>query len=218
MKFQVIDHPQRSPEWFAARAGRLTGSVACDMLARIKSGEAAARRDLRVRLAVERLTGLPQEDGFINPAMQRGIDCEPQAFAAFEAHTGEMVRRTGFLSAEGLMVGASLDGDINDFEGILECKCPKSATHVGYLRAQGLPQAHVAQVTHNLWVSGAKWLDFCSWDDRLPAPLHFFHVRVYAKDLDIASYEAEALKFLAEVDAEVDALKRLGAPEKRAAA
>jgi hypothetical protein len=94
--FTVCSAEQRSPAWFAARAGRLTGSRAGDMLATIKSGEAAARRDLRTQLVVERLTGQPQEDTFINAAMQWGIDHEADAFAAYEAQSGNMVRRTGF--------------------------------------------------------------------------------------------------------------------------
>lgn len=216
MKFTVIDHEQRSPAWFAARAGRLTGSRACDVLAKIKTGEAAARRDYRLQLAVERLTGMPQESSFINADMQRGIDMEATAFAAYEAATGEMVRRTGFLAADDLMVGCSLDGDIDDFAGIVELKVPKSTTHVGYFKAGTLPASHLAQCVHNLWVSGAKWIDFASYDDRLPKMLHLFHVRVYAKDVDIAGYEAEAKKFLAEVDAEVESLTRLGAIKEAA--
>ena len=74
----IHDCEQRSPEWYAVRAGRLTGSCAVDMLATVKTkgAEAAARRDLRYRLVVERLTGTPQDDGngFVNAAMQRGIE------------------------------------------------------------------------------------------------------------------------------------------------
>jgi hypothetical protein len=62
VSFTVVMAEQRSPEWFAARLGRLTGSRAADMLATIKSGEAAARRDLRVQLVVERLTSTLQEE------------------------------------------------------------------------------------------------------------------------------------------------------------
>lgn len=209
MKFQVIDHPQRSPEWFKARAGRLTGSRASDMLAKIKSGEAAARRDYRLQLATERLTGQPQENGFVNAEMQHGIDCEPFAFAAYEAATGEMVRRTGFICSDEHMVGCSLDGDINDFAGIIELKCPKSTTHVGYLKGGVMPSAYLPQVTHNLWVTGAEWCDFASFDDRLPKELQLFRVRVYAKDCDIPGYAAEAAKFLAEVEAELSDLNNL---------
>jgi hypothetical protein len=160
MKFHIIEHEQRSPEWFLARAGRLTGSRASDVLAKIKTGEAAARRDYRLQLAAERLTGLPQESDFVNAAMQRGIDCEPIAFAAYEAATGEMVRRTGFICASEQMIGCSLDGDVSDFAGIIELKCPKTATHISYLKAGCMPPAHIPQLTHNLWVTGAEWCDF----------------------------------------------------------
>ena len=207
MSVTIIDAPQRSPEWFAARVGRLTGSRAADMLATIKSGEAAARRDYRTQLVCERLTNMPQDDGFINPTMQRGIDLEPAAFAAYEARTGIIAQKTGFLSHTALMVGCSLDGHIGDFEGILEIKCPKSATHLRYLREGIVPSDYLPQMTHNLWMTGAQWADFLSYDDRFPPSLQTFLVRVYAKDLDLGAYEAKAKAFLSEVDADVAALK-----------
>lgn len=209
MKFAIITAEQRSLEWFAARLGRLTGSKAGDMLAKIKSGEAAARRDYRLQLVCERLTGTLQEDGFVNAAMQRGIDLEPQAFAAYEALTGEVARRTGFLAHNALMVGCSLDGDVNDFAGIVELKCPKSATHLKYLRDNVLPKEHEPQVTHNLWVTGAEWCDFLSFDDRFPPALQVFRVRVYRKDVDLKAYEDEALKFLGEVQRDYDAIRTM---------
>ena len=207
MSVTIIDAPQRSPEWFAARVGRLTGSRAADMLATIKSGEAAARRDYRTQLVCERLTNMPQDDGFINPTMQRGIDLEPAAFAAYEARTGIIAQKTGFLSHTALMVGCSLDGHIGNFEGILEIKCPKSATHLRYLREGMVPSDYLPQMTHNLWMTGAQWADFLSYDDRFPPSLQTFLVRVYAKDLDLGAYEAKAMAFLSEVDADVAALK-----------
>lgn len=211
MKFHIIDEPQRSPAWFAARAGRLTGSRAADMLSKIQRGEAAARRDYRLQLAVERLTGAPQENGFCNADMQRGVDMEPVAFAAYEAATGEMVRRTGFICADEHMAGCSLDGDISDFAGIIELKVPKSTTHIGYFKSGALPSAYRPQVQHNLWVTGAEWCDFVSWDDRVPKGLQLFKVRVFAKDLDMAAYEDQALAFLAEVEAEVAQLTAMQA-------
>src|SRR5678810_58748 len=134
-KFVVIDADQRSPEWFAARLGRLTGSRAVDMLATIKSGEAAARRDLRMQLVCERLTSVLQEEAFVNAAMQRGIDCEPLARDLYERQTGCFMQATGFLAHTEYMAGCSLDGHVGEFEGIVELKCPKSATHLKYLRA-----------------------------------------------------------------------------------
>lgn len=209
MSFTVVQAEQRSPEWYAARAGRLTGSRAADMLATIKSGEAAARRDLRVQLAVERLTGMPQEDTYVNAAMQWGIDHEADAFAAYEAHSGHVVRRTGFLQHDDLMVGCSLDGDVEDFAGIIECKCPKSATHFGYLKAGKVPANHMPQILHNLWVTGAQWCDFVSYDPRFAEHLRLFVCRVPRVEVDILAYAKCAETFLAEVDAEVAALSGL---------
>ena len=211
MKPLIIECEQRTPEWFAARAGRLTGSVAGDILGKLRSGgEPAARRDLRVQLAVETLTGTPMEQtGFTSAAMQRGIDVEPIARGAYEARTGNIVRTTGFVIREDLAVGCSLDGDIRQFEGILEIKCPKSATHCGYLKEQRLPPDYLEQVTHNLWVSGAQWCDFVSWDDRMPPGLEYFCVRVVRDNAAIAAYEVEVRKFLTEVESEVGFLRSL---------
>jgi hypothetical protein len=209
VSFTICEAEQRSPEWFLARVGRLTGSCASDMLATIKSGEAAARRDLRARLVVERLTGQPQEDGYTNAVMQRGIDLEPAAFAAYEAHTGRMARRTGFLTHDSLMAGCSLDGDVDNFAGIVEMKCPKSATHLGYLRSGVVPANHLPQILHNLWISGAQWCDFVSFDDRFPEGLQFFCVRVPRVEIDVLAYAKCAEKFLAEVNEELDSVRGL---------
>lgn len=207
--FTVVEAEQRSPEWFMARLGRLTGSRAADMLATIKSGEAAARRDLRVQLVCERLTQTLQEDAFVNAAMQRGIDCEPLAFSAYESLTGNVAHRTGFLAHDTLAIGCSLDGHIGAFAGILEVKCPKSATHLSYLRGAKVPAAYVPQIVHNLWVTGAAWCDFLSFDDRFSAGLQTFLVRHERNEQEIASYALAANLFLAEVAAEVEAVKAL---------
>ncbi len=174
------------------------------MLATIKTGEAAARRDYRMQLVCERLTQTLQE-----AAMQRGIDCEPAAFAAYEAKTGQLAERTGFLAHDSLAIGCSLDGHIGDFEGILELKCPKSATHLRYLRDGRVPSDYLPQITHNLWVSGAQWCDFMSFDDRFPLALQTFLVRVERDEKAIAAYAEKALAFLGEVDREVQAVRTM---------
>lgn len=179
------------------------------MLAQIKTGEAAARRDLRMQLVCERLTGVSQDDGFVNAAMQRGIDAEPLACAAYEALTGELVQRSGFLAHRELLAGCSLDGHIGDFDGIVEFKCAKSATHLRWLRAGVLPPEHRPQILHNLFITGAAWCDFLSFDDRFPPALQTFLVRVPREPIEILAYEKVVRAFLAEVDAEVAALTPL---------
>jgi hypothetical protein len=211
VNFTLHTMPQRSPEWYAIRCGRLTGSRACDMLAAVQKGEAAARRDLRVLLAVERLTGQCQDDTFVSAAMQRGIDREGDAFRAYEALTGRIVRRTGFLAHNDLLAGCSVDGDIDNFKGCLELKCPKSATHLLYLRTGKVPSSYMPQLVHTLWITGAEWCDFVSFDDRFPRGLQLFHKRVLARDVDLAAYELTLRCFLTEVDKELEAVRGLSA-------
>lgn len=205
----VVTTDQRTPEWYAARVGKLTASRACDMLATIKNGEAAARRDLRTQLVVERLTGEPQEDGYVSKEMQRGVDMESDAFAAYEAVTGELARPVGFLAHDTLAAGCSPDGEIDGFRGTLELKCPKSATHLKYLRSRKVPSDYLAQITHALWITGAEWCDFVSFDDRFPAALRLFRVRVERSSVDLVAYELAVVLFLAEVDREYEEVAQL---------
>lgn len=210
--FTIIEAEQRSAPWFAARCGRLTGSLAAHMLDFTQKGaDGYKRRDLRARLTCERLTGQPQEDGYTNDVMQRGIDKEPEARGAYEAKTGNLVRCTGFLQHNSLMVGCSLDGDVDDFTGIVELKCPKAATHLSYLECPNeIPPNHRAQILHNMWVTGAEWCDFASFDDRFPEPHQLFILRIPrspAWQIEINQYEKHALAFLAEIDAKVEKLR-----------
>ncbi len=207
---RILTTTQRTPEWHQARVGMFTASRASDMLATIKSGEAAARRDLRVQLVVERLTGQAQEDAYVNAAMQRGIDKEADAFAAYEALTGLVAMPCGFLAHDSLPAGCSPDGLIGALEGTLELKCPKSATHLSYLRCRTIPRDYLAQMQHTLWITGAQWADFVSFDDRFPPALQVFHVRLARNEQEIAAYELMARTFLSEVDREVEAVQALG--------
>ena len=200
MKFTIIDVPQGSAEWKAARAGRLTGSCAKHVLAKGKAGEAATRADYRFQLLCERLTGMPADDIFITKEMQWGTDQEPFARMAYEAKTGIIVRETGFLRCDDVMAGASVDGDVDNFAGIVEFKCPKTKTHLGWMDNGEVPAEHLPQITCNLWISGAGWCDFVSYDPRLPAGIQLFVKRVRREDVDIPGFESAALQFLREVD------------------
>lgn len=205
---QVIVCAQRSPEWLAARIGCLTGSRAGDMLSRLKSGEAAGRRNLRVQLVCERLTNRPQEKGYRSRDMRAGEELEPLGIAAYEAVTGTMVSRVGFVRRLDIQAGCSPDGLIGD-DGLLEIKCPLSATHLEYLRADRLPPEYRPQVTHNLWVTNRQWCDFVSYDENFPPPLQLVRVRIPRADLDIDRYQQSAIDFLREVEKELSEVRTL---------
>lgn len=199
---------QRSPEWFALRAGKLTGSCAKDMLAKVKSGEAAARRDLKFKLLAERLSGTSQEDAYVNDAMRWGMDHEVEAISVYQAATGVLVDPVGFCEHDTLRVGTSPDGLVGD-DGIVSIKCPKTATHISYLRGKVEPPEHWAQNTHELWLTGRKWLDFVSYDPRLEDGLQLFIVRVTRTEPDLFAYERDVLGFLAELEHEIEAVRTM---------
>lgn len=210
MKFQILKAPQGSAEWFKARLCRVTGSKADAVLSKIKSGESAARRDYKIQLIAEHFTGQVAEN-FVTKEMQWGVDQEPLARMAYEGKTGNMVRETGFLSSIDYPVGASLDGDIDDFAGIIEIKCPKSSTHIKWLLDGKAPSEYMPQITHNLWVSGAKWCDFVSFDPRLPEHLQLFVVRVESEALDFEAHKKAVLEFMGEVNEMIQQLEKVAA-------
>lgn len=218
MRYILSPHAQGTPEWFADRLGKGTGSKAKCMFAegRTKGVEATTRRDYRVQLVTERLTGVPQEDGFVSKDMQAGKDNEPMARLAYEAECdpGAMVREAGFAYLPDIAAGASVDGFIDgdkDGPGVLELKCPKSAIHINYLLAGRLPPEYVDQATHEVWITDAAFLDFVSFDPRTIGRLQLFKVRIYRKEFDLAAHEAGVLQFLSEVDALEQQLRRRAA-------
>lgn len=209
-RFTVIDCEQRSTEWFAARAGRLTGSAAADMMRKIKSGDwAASRKHLRMRLGLERITGQPQERAFTTAAVDHGREKEPFAAVRYEAETGCILEPLGFLSMGPIMAGCSLDSFIHGRRGIVEIKCPESATHYEYLKTQQIVSDYRWQSIHNLWVTGAEYCDFISFDDRFPDDLQYLCVRLERNESEIAAYDAEVNRFLAEVAVEVSEINKL---------
>ncbi len=210
-QFTVVDAPQRSEQWFAARLGRLTGSRASDMLSTLKTGkgEAAGRRNLRVQLVLERVTGRSLEDGFQSKAMEQGIIREVDACAMYEALTGTFLHSTGFLAHNTLLAGCSLDGHVGDFEGIIEIKSPQPATHLDYLRSGQIPDNYYKQILHGLWMSGAPWCDWLSYNPDFPAHLQTKLVRVERNEAEIKAYELMVRMFLGEVEAEVTAIREM---------
>jgi len=217
VRFQELDHEHRSELWYASRLGRLNSSDAADMLASIKSGEAAGRRNLRVRLVLERITGTIDPAGWTSKPTQRGLDMEPEALAIYEAMTGNMLRAPGYVQCTEHMAGASPDGVIGAFEGIAEVKCPLAATHLEYLKTGRVPANYQAQVIHQLWVTGAMWADWMSYHPDFPEPLRCKLVHIKRDDQALRAYEAQALEFLGEVDVEEQLIRGMsyGGTDKR---
>ena len=189
---------QRTEEWFAARLGKVTASRVADVLAKIKSGESASRKNYKMELVVQRLTGKAGES-FTNAAMEWGTEQEPFARMAYEAHTGTFVKEEGFVdhpTIEGF--GCSPDGIVG--EGLIEIKCPNTANHIETVLENKAPSKYIPQMQCQMACTGAKWCDFVSFDPRTPDDLQLFVVRVERNDEYIAEMEKEVKLFLQEVD------------------
>lgn len=197
---------QGTDEWFAERCGFATASRFKDVLAKIKTGEAAGKRNYRAQLVCERLTGRPA-DSYSNAAMDWGTATEPLARIAFEERACEVVTQVGFIRHATLMAGASPDGLIWD-DGLIEIKCPNTATHIETL-LNGMPPDHLPQVQGQMWITGRKWVDFVSYDPRLPEKLKLHIQRITRDDIYIKTLEAEVTAFLETVSQTVQRLEQL---------
>lgn len=198
---------QGSPEWFAARLGKVTASRVADVIAKTKTGYSTSRENYMVELALERITGVRQE-GYTNDAMKWGTENEPLARAAYEARTGELVEEVGLLLHPRIEhSGASPDGLVGK-DGQIEIKCPQSATHVRTLRSGKPDGKYLTQMHWQLACTGRDWCDFISFDPRMPDGLQLFVTRIERDNKFIQTLEQEIEVFLGELsDLVTDLLK-----------
>lgn len=190
-------HEQHTDGWFQDRCGRVTASRIADMMAKTKTGASASRQNYAAQLVAERLTGTV-EAGFTSAAMQHGTETEPQARAMYQLETGSDVQETGFHPHPELMAGASPDGLVGD-DGLLEIKCPNTATHIATLIGGAIQRKYLLQMQFQMACTGRQWCDFVSFDPRMPADMQLFIKRVERDDLLIREIEEEASAFLDEV-------------------
>ena len=196
---------QNTPEWHQARCGSLGASAVHEALAKTKSGWGAGRANAKARIVLERLTGTPQES-FTNAAMQWGHDQEDNAANAYAFLTDNQVQVCGIFkhpSIEG--THASPDRLVGE-EGLVEIKCPNSATHLDTLLSKKVPAKYITQMQWQMAVTGRKWCDFVSYDPRFPEQHQVFVQRVERDDERIAELEKDVAEFLAEVEADLKAL------------
>lgn len=200
---------QRTDDWFTARLGKVTASSLYKVLAKTKTGYGADRGNYMTQLVLERVTG-SKADSYTNAAMQWGIDQEPFARAAYEASRGVMVDEVGFIPHPTIAAaGASPDGLVGD-DGMVEIKCPDSKTALEcWLAENPVESKYFAQMQWQMRCADRSWCDYVVFDPRMPVKAQLFVVRVLRDDKWLADVESEVIKFLAEVDAKVAALKKI---------
>lgn len=203
----MSDIIQGSPEWHALRLGKVTASRVADVVAKTKSGPSTSRANYAAELIAERLTGNAAER-FTNAAMQWGTDNEPFARKGYEFMTDNAVEQIGFVDHPTiLMTGASPDGLVG-MDGLLEIKCPNTATHIDTLLRQTIPEKYLTQMTWQMACTGRKWCDFVSFDPRMPEEMRLFVRRVQRDDVLVKTLETEVRAFLAEVDHRIVELRQ----------
>ena len=207
---KTIDFPQGTPEWLAARAGRVTASRINDVMAKIKTGEASARRDYKFEIVTEILTGQPTPSLYQNDAMKWGNEQEPYARAAYEVYAGVLVDQVGLVLHPTIERGAASPDGLVDSSSLVEIKCPKTSTHVGYIMDGGVPKQYQNQMLWQMACTERTSCDFVSFDPRLPENLQMVVIPFQRDEARIGEIEAEVRQFLEEALEIVEKLQERG--------
>lgn len=203
---RIVECAQGTPEWFAARLGKVSASRVADVVAKTKTGWGASRANYAAELVAERLTGVTAEK-YSNAAMAWGSEQEPAARAMYEFMRDFTVAQVGLVLHPTIeMACASPDGLVGD-GGLVEIKCPNTATHIETLLGSEIDGKYVKQIQWQLACTGRAWCDFVSFDPRMPADMQLFIRRVDRDDKLIAELEREVTAFLAEVAGTVTLLE-----------
>lgn len=163
---KILEHEQRTPEWYAARKGIPTASD-FDKIITLTGSQSKQRQKYLYQLAGERLGGVVDE-AYQSFAMLQGIEKEAEARALYEL-IKEPVQEVGLCLSDCGRFGCSPDGLVNE-DGLVEIKCPIISTHVEYLlkSKDECPIEYFQQTQGQLFVTGRRWVDFVSYFPGLP--------------------------------------------------
>jgi len=199
---------QRSEEWFAARCGKVTASRVADIMARTKTGPSASRENYLAQLVCERMTGKPAES-YSNAAMAWGTEQEPFARAAYESAKDVLVEEVGFVPHPSFSeAGASPDGLVGEF-GLVEIKCPNTATHIQTLLEQKVPEKYNTQMQWQMACTQRHWCDYVSFDPRMAEGLQLFIKRVEFDPVYVGKLDKEIINFLLDLEDKITQLNKL---------
>lgn len=202
----MTDIIQGTDAWHQLRLGKVTASRVADIMAKTKTGVSASRQNYLIELALQRVTGTI-EPTYTNDAMAWGTATEPQARVAYEVKTGNFVDQIAFVNHPTIeWFGCSPDGLVNS-DGLIEIKCPNSATHWATIKDGKPPTKYIIQMQTQMAVTNRQWCDFVSFDPRMPERSQLFICRVERDKTMIEEIESEVVKFLSEVESEVNLMR-----------
>lgn len=199
---------QGTPEWLAIRCGKITASKIKDVMSKAKTGngESITRKNYRMQLIAERLTGCVAES-YTNAAMAWGVQFEPEARTAYEFISGHTVEQIAFADHPTIdMAGCSPDGILPD-GAIWEAKCPLTANHIQWMLDGGVPAEHQLQMLWQIEVMDAPYGIFTSYDPRLPFDLQLYTARMERDDSRIEGIRAEVKRLNEDIEATISKLR-----------
>lgn len=204
----AIYRVQGSEEWKQSRCGYATASRVADIMAKTKSGESASRRNYLMQLVCERLTGTVEES-YTSAEMLRGIELEPVARSEFEVRHGILIDECGSVKHPEIeWFSASPDGMV-DNHGLIEIKCPNTAQHIALLLSGEIPGKYQWQMRAQMACTGRDWVDFVSYDDRVPANIMLATKRFHRDEEKEKEMLEEVKRFLFEVEEMTEKLRGL---------
>src|SRR5262245_38739731 len=199
---------QGSDEWRAFSAGRVGASAIAALTSTLLNGSPGAGwAGLLGTTIAGRLTGIPPSDGYSSAAIQWGLEQEPNARAEYQRERLVEVEQVGCIVHPRIPFAlASPDGMVGH-DGLVEIKCPMTHNHVETLLNKKVPSRYDYQLQWQLACTERSWVDFASYDPRLPEHMALFIKRVYRNDQVIAMLEKKVSAFMLEVDDRIADLK-----------
>lgn len=159
-----------------------------------------AAKNYAFRLAVERISGVPLDEGFQTWQMKRGQELEPEARRRHEEEAGVIVQRAGFITTDDGRFGASADGLIGEDSGS-EYKCLVSPEGLRDVLLNSDISEFIDQVQGCMWLTGRKTWHFGLYCPALAPVGSDFTWREVARDESyIEALEADLVQFMAVVD------------------
>lgn len=166
---------QRTPEWYEVRRTRFTASEIWKLWG--SAGADVTYVKSKVASILCRSDAF-EDGGYKGETVQRGIDLEAAAAAAFAQRIGMELLEVDFETIEGFedFAGGSTDRIALDGSFIVEIKCPTTPTHLDRIAWVKTPAdlkksktdfKYYVQMQMCMWAYNVEKCFFVSFDDRL---------------------------------------------------
>lgn len=205
---RLVECEQGTPEWHAARVGVITASRFRDACSRLaKGGMGSVALKYADDVALERVTGVATDPGFVTWQMKQGQEREPMARMLYEKRTGAWVEQAGIALTDDGRFGYSTDGFVGN-DGAIEIKSPSSASTILTTWRDHDFSEYMHQIQGGLWLTGRKWVDYVMYVPALAVVGKELYVRRIERDEKfIEAMEVQLLEFMKYVDKSEAALR-----------